>query len=82
MTAFFFTSSGFGLFCTIFIVGWLIWAGMKSAGKCLDSAGQTKDMTWRQFKKEVGPMTRQEHIVSAVLIVLFIAFIIWIAEIT
>ena len=49
MTAFFFTSPGFGLFCTIFIVGWLIWAGMKSAGKCLDSAGQTVQKRSRAY---------------------------------
>ena len=82
MTAFFFGSPEFGLLCAVFVVGGLIWAGMKSVGRSLDSAGHTKDMTWKEFKKEVGPMTWQERIVSVILIALFIAFVIWLAEVT
>lgn len=81
MTAFFLSPEAATLLGIVLIIC-LIGAGIKSVGKSLGAVDHTKYKTWKEFKKEVGPMTWQERIVSVILIALFVAFVIWLAEIT
>lgn len=81
MMAFFFSSEA-GLLLGLILIGVLIWAGVKSAARSLDTVDHTKTMSLKKFKKEVGPMTWTERIVSVILIALFVAFVVWIASVT
>lgn len=76
-----FITPGMGLLIALIIIGWLIGVGMKSAGRKIQSYNPPKTMTWKELKKEVGPMTWQERIVSAVIIVAFVALVVWISSI-
>lgn len=78
----YFITPGMGLLIAIVIIGWLIGVGLKSAGRKIQSYNPPKTMTWKEFKKEVGPMTWQERIVSVILITAFVALVVWIASIT
>ena len=63
---------------------WLIGAGLKSVGgKISESPSEslTKE-DYRKIKEQLGPMTLKERIVSAVLITLLVAIVVWIASVT
>lgn len=81
MMAFFFSPVA-GLLLGLILIGVLIWTGVESAARILGTADHTKTMTWKEFKKEAGPMTWTERIVTVILIALFVAFVVWIASIT
>ena len=81
MAAFFFSSEA-GLLLDLTLIGVLIWTGVKSAARCLDTVDHTKTMTWKEFKKEVGPMTWQEYVASAILIAIIVAVTVGLAMIT
>lgn len=81
MTALFFSSEA-GLLLGLILIGVLIWTGLKSAARKLDSVDHTKTMSWSEFKKEVGPMTWTERLVSVILIAIFVAVVIGLAKIT
>ena len=68
----------------IALIIFLIWTGIKSAGNKLTGSMDkaAADMNWKEFKRQVGPMTWTEHIVTVILIALFVAFVVWIASIT
>lgn len=69
---------GLGMLC------WLIGAGLKSVGSKI-SQSPSESMTeeeFRKIKEQLGPMTLKEHIVSAVLIILLVAIVVWIASVT
>jgi len=78
----YFITPGMGLLIAIVIIVWMIGAGVKSAGRKINSSAPPRTMTWKEFHKEVGPMTWQERIVSTVIIILFVALVIWIASVT
>lgn len=78
---FFFLTPEFGLFCAVFIIGWLIWAAVKSAGKKINSVKPISDEDWKKVKKHLGPMTWQERIVTAILVVVWMLFIAWLADV-
>lgn len=69
---------GLGMLC------WLIGAGLKSVGGNI-SESPSESLTeedYRKIKEQLGPMTLKEHVVSAVLIILLVAFVVWIASVT
>ena len=81
MMAFFFSHVA-GLMLGLILIGVLICTGLKSAARSLETVDHTKTMTWKEFKKEAGPMTWQERIVTVIQIALFVALVVWIASIT
>ncbi len=81
MMAFFFSPTA-GLLLGLMLIGVLIWTGVKSAARSLDTVDHTKTMTWKEFKRETGTMTWTERIVTVILLILFVAFVVWIAGIT
>ena len=74
----------FGLFFAVVAIGWLIVHGAKSVGrKMTDSTDKAMDdMDWKEFKKQVGPMTWEERIFTVLLGVLLVAIVVWIARCT
>ena len=68
----------------IALIIYLIWLGIKSTGKkftgSMDKAAA--DDNWKEFKKQVGPMTWGERILTVVAIVLFVTFVAWLANVT
>ena len=78
----FFISPEAGLLLGLILIGVLIWTGLKSAARSLDTVDHTKTMTWRKFKKQVGPMTWEERLVSVILIAIIVAVAFGLAMIT
>ena len=68
----------------IALIIFLIWTGIKSAGnKLTDSMDNAAaDMNWKEFKRQVGPMTWGERIFTTAFFAIFVAFVIWLANIT
>ena len=66
----------------IIIIGYLIAAGIRSASKNVSSVDPDFNEKFQEVKKNMGPMTWQERIVSAILIMLIIAISIGLAMIT
>lgn len=62
----------------------LIAAGIKSAGNKLTGSMDkaAADMNWKEFKRQVGPMTWGERIFTIAFFAIFVAFVVWIASIT
>ena len=58
----------------------LIWTVIKSVGRKMPSTDPDFDGKYKEVMKNMGPMTWQEHIVSAVIIIAFIALVAWIAS--
>ena len=58
----------------------LIWTVIKSVGRKMPSTDPDFDRKYKEVMKNMGPMTWQEHIVSAVIIIAFIALVAWIAS--
>lgn len=81
MMTFFFSSEA-GLLLGLILIGVLIWTGVRSAARSLGTVGHTKTMTWKEFKREAGPMTWTERMITVILIALFVAFVVWIASMT
>ena len=71
-----------GTILAIFLIIYLIGLGIKSAGKNLTSADYRNTPSFKEIRKELGPMTWKERIVSVIIIVLFVSFVIWLASIT
>lgn len=69
-----------GCLLGLVIIVCLIGVGMKSAERKIHSSTPQNTQTWKEFKRDVGPMTWQERIVSAVFIIAFIAMVAWIAS--
>lgn len=68
-----------GLLIALIIAAWLIGNGVKSAAKMLPSPDPEFDDKYKSLMKKLGPMTWQEHVVGALLIVAFVALVVWIA---
>ena len=81
MTVFFIPPEA-GFLLGLILIGVLIWKGLKSAARSLDTVDQTKTMTWKELKKQIGPMTWEERIVSVILIAIIVAISIGLAMIT
>ena len=58
----------------------LIWTVIKSVGRKMPSTDPDFDGKYKEVMKNMGPMTWQEHIVSAVIIIAFVALVAWIAS--
>jgi len=58
----------------------LIWTVIKSVGRKMPSTDPDFDGKYKEIMKNMGPMTWQEHIVSAVIIIAFVALVAWIAS--
>lgn len=68
------------------IIAYLFWLLIKSAGKkigdTLDSVDKTSaDAAWEEYKRKVGPMTWGERIFIIGFSILFIAFVVWLANV-
>lgn len=68
-----------GFLIAIVIIVWLIGAGVKSIGRSLPSVDSDSDDKYREITKNMGPMTWQERIVGAVIIIAFVALVAWIS---
>ena len=71
-----------GFLIAVVIIGWLIVAGVKSIVKNAPSADPDFKSKYDEIMKNMGPMTWKERIVSAVIIIVFVALVAWIASIT
>lgn len=71
-----------GTILAIFLIVYLIGLGIKSAGKSFTSTDYSNTPSFKEIRKELGPMTWQERIVGIIIIVLFVCFVIWLALIT
>jgi hypothetical protein len=81
---YFFTSPETGLLIGLALIIFLIATLIKSAGsKLFVSVDKAQaDENWRKYKETVGPMSWQERIFMIVVIVLFVAFVVWLANVT
>ena len=81
---YFFGSSETWLLIAFALIGYLIWLAIKSAASSLPTPidKAQADLNWKQFKKEVGPMTWPVRIVSVILFAMFVAFVVWLANVT
>lgn len=66
----FFISPEAGLLLGLILIGVLIWTGLKSAARSLDTVDHTKTMTW------------EERLVSVILIAIIVAVAFGLAMIT
>lgn len=81
---YFFGSSETWLLIAFALIGYLIWLAVKSAARSLPTPmdKDQADLNWKQFKKEVGPMTWPERIFTILFFAIFIAFVVWLANVT
>lgn len=84
MWYFFFASPGTWLLIGLALIGFLVWLGTKSAVKSLPTPVDkaTADANWKEFKKQVGPMTWGERIFTIAFFAIFVAFVVWLANVT
>lgn len=68
----------------IALIIFLIWTGIKSAGNKLTGSMDkaAADMNWKEFKRQVGPMTWGERIFTIAFFAIFVAFVVWLANVT
>ena len=66
-----------GAILALILIAWLIGAGVKSAGKNVSNSSvePLSKEEWKKVKEELGPMTWEERIASAVIIIIFIAVV-------
>lgn len=82
MWYFFFASPGTWLLIGLAMIVGLVWMGVRHLSQKVSLADNANTPSWKEINKQLGPMTWQEHIVSAVLILLFVAIVVWIASVT
>lgn len=81
---YFLASPETGLLIGLALIVFLIATVIKSAGsKMVVSIDKAQaDENWRKYKETVGPMSWPERIFTVVVIALFVAFVIWLANVT
>lgn len=81
---YFFGSSETWLLIALALIGYLIWLAVKSTAISLSTPMDkaTADENWRKYKKAVGPMTWPERIFTILFFAIFIAFVVWLANVT
>ena len=81
MMAFFFSPVA-GTLLGLFLVICLICVGLRSVGNKIASADVPETPSVRETNRRLGPMTWQEHVASALLIVIIVAVAVGLAMIT
>ena len=71
-----------GFLIAIVMIVWLIGAGVKSIGRNVPSLDPDFDRKYEKIMTNMGPMTWKERIVSAVIIIAFVALVAWVASVT
>lgn len=81
---YFIASSETWLLIAFALIGYLIWLVVKSAARSFHAPVDKAqaDLNWQQFKKEVGPMTWPERIFIILFFSSFVAFVVWLANVT
>lgn len=66
------------------LVIYMVVAGIKSAGsKILAPIDKSQaDASWKKYKEATGPISWQEYIFYVVMFSLFVAFVVWLANVT
>ena len=78
---FYLISPGIGCLLGLILLVWLAGAALRSAGgKMLETSGPVDPETWKEYKKQAGPMTLKERVATAVIVVVFLAIVIGIAH--
>ena len=77
---YFFASPESGLLIGIILIICLIYFGIKSAGSILPQADPDFDNKYKEVMKNMGPMNWKERIVSVILLVAFVALVLWVSS--
>jgi len=80
MWYFFPASPGTWLLIGIILIICLIFFGIKSAGNILPQADPDFDDKYKEVMKNMGPMTWKERVVSVILLVAFVALVLWVSS--
>ena len=70
-----------GTIVAIILIAYLIAVGIRAVCKNAPMVAPDFQEKYEEFNKNMGPMTWQERIVSAILIILLVALIFWISSI-